>query len=264
MDISKNAFSLEGKVALITGSGRGIGAGIARVFANAGAAIAVTGRTKSEVEATAAEIKAAGGRAIAVSIDFNDVSKLPGLIERTVSELGGLDILINNAGGATSPAFLDTRIELLESMFHLIVAVPFELARLSVPHMLKRSGASIINTLSPGAYKAPRGDLAYYTVKAGLAQMTKLMAADLGPRIRVNAIIPGPVETPALTKLFEARPEFREMANNVTRMRRIAAPEEIGLAALYLASPASAFVTGVLLPVDGGLVDELRPVSPDL
>jgi 7-alpha-hydroxysteroid dehydrogenase len=256
--------SLEGKVALITGSGRGIGAGMARAFAKAGAAVAVTARTATEIEAVAAEIRASGGRAIAISADLNDVAQLPGLIERTVAELGGLDVLINNAGGAMSPAFVDTRIELVESMFHLIVAVPFELARLALPHMLDRPGASIINILSPGAHRAPRGSLAYYVSKAALAHMTRLMAADLGPRIRVNAIIPGPIETPALQKVFEERPEVREAAMRATRVRRLGTPEDIGAAAVYLASPAASFVNGALLPVNGGEVEEMRPVSPDL
>jgi 7-alpha-hydroxysteroid dehydrogenase len=97
------AGSLAGKVALVTGSGRGIGAGIARAFVAAGAAVALTARTTSEIDAMAAEIRAAGGQAIAIACDLNDIDALPALVERTVAELGGLDILVNNAGGATSP-----------------------------------------------------------------------------------------------------------------------------------------------------------------
>ena len=260
----KNMFSLEGKVALITGAGRGIGAGMARVFAEAGAAVAAVARTASQVEAVAAEIRAAGGRAVAIIADLNDNSQLPGIIEQAVAQLGGIDVLINNAGGAMSPAFVDTRMEHLESMFHLEVAVPFELSRLALPHLLDRPGASIINTCSVGTHRAPRGALAHYVTKAALGHLTKLMAADLGPRIRVNAVVPGPVETPALKEVFEKHPEIRERINNVVRMRRIARPEEIGYAALYLASPAAAFVTGTLLDIDGGNVEESRPISPDL
>lgn len=259
-----SGFSLAGKVALVTGSGRGIGAGIARKFAEAGAAVAVTARTSDEIEAVAADIRSAGGQAIAIRADIGDPAQLPGLIERTVAELGGLDILVNNAGGGTSPAFVDTPYQLLESQFHLIVAMPFELARLALPHLLERPGACIINTLSPGSYKAPRGNLSYYVAKAALAHMTKLMAADLGPRVRVNGIIPGPVETPALQKIFDGRPEIRDAAMRSTRMRRLGLAEDIGYAAVYLASPAAAFVTGALLPVNGGDVEEMRPVSPDL
>jgi 7-alpha-hydroxysteroid dehydrogenase len=256
--------SLEGKVALVTGSGRGIGAGMARAFAEAGAAVALTARTSAEIEAVAAEIRAGGGRAIAVQADLTDVAQLPGLIERTVAELGGLDVLVNNAGGATSPAFVDTRIELIESMFHLIVSVPFELARLALPHMLERPGASIINILSPGAFRAPRGNLAYYVSKAALAHMTRLMAADLGPRVRVTAITPRPTETPALEKVFEEHPQMREAAMRATRLRRMGTPGDVGAAAVFLASPAASFITGALLPVNGGEVEEMRQISPDL
>jgi 7-alpha-hydroxysteroid dehydrogenase len=257
-------FSLAGKVALITGSGRGIGAGMARMFAKAGAAVALTARTSSEIDAVAAEIRAAGGRAVAIPCDLNDIASLPGLIEQCVAQLGGLDVVINNAGGAMSPAFVDTTVDVIEEHFHLIVSVSFELARLALPHLLERPGASVINILSPGANKAPRGNLAYYVAKAALTAMTKLMAADLGPRVRVNAIIPGPIMTPALEKVFDTNPAIRPIAEKSTRMRRLGVPEDVGRAAVFLASSAASFTTGALFPVDGGDVEERRHVSDDL
>jgi NAD(P)-dependent dehydrogenase (short-subunit alcohol dehydrogenase family) len=130
--------------------------------------------------------------------------------------------------------------------------------------LLAREGASIINILSPGSYKATRGNLSYYVAKSGLSHMTRLMAADLGPRVRVNAIIPGPIETPALQQVFAARPEILEVAVSSTRLHRIGKPDEIGYGAVYLASPAAAFVTGAILPIHGGDVEELRQISPDL
>ena len=259
-----NAFSLEHKVALVTGGGRGIGATIARVFAEAGAAVAVVARTADEVETVADDIRSTGGRATAVTADLSDPSQLPGVIERIVAELGGLDVLVNNAGGGTSPRFVDTRIEHLEAAFHMNVAVPFELARLALPHLLERSGASIINMSSVGARKAARGNLAYHVAKSALAHMTRLMAADLGPRVRVNALLPGPVRTAALEGVLEARPELRDLLIERTRMRRIGTPEDVAYAAAYLASPAASWVTGVLFDVNGGEVDELMAVAPDL
>ena len=260
-----NAFSLEGKVALVTGSGRGIGATIARVFSEAGAAVAVTARTTAEVEAVAADIRSAGGRAIAITVDLNDTSQLPGVVERTVAELGGVDVLVNNAGGGVSPHFVETRIEHLEAAFHLNVAVPFELSRLALPHLLDRPGASIINMSSVGARKASRGHLAYHVAKAALAHLSRLMAADLGPRVRVNALVPGPVETAALRHVLDTRlPGMRQLLIDHTRMRRIGTPEDVALAAVYLASPAASWITGMLFDINGGDVDEIMPIAPDL
>jgi 7-alpha-hydroxysteroid dehydrogenase len=260
-----NAFSLDGKVALVTGGGRGIGATIARVMAEAGAAVAVTARTASEVEAIAKQIRSDGGESVAVVADLSDATQLPGVVDRTVSEFGGLDVLVNNAGGGTSPPFVDTRIEHLEAAFHMNVAVPFELARLALPHLLARPGASILNMSSVGARRSARGHLAYHTAKAALAHMTRLLAADLGPRVRVNALLPGPVETEALRGVLENRmPELRGLLVERTRMRRIGTPEDIAYAAVYLSSSAAAWVTGVLFDINGGEVDELMATAPDL
>jgi 7-alpha-hydroxysteroid dehydrogenase len=261
----KNPFSLAGKIAIVTGSGRGIGAGIAKVFAEAGATLALVARTQSQLDETAAEIRAAGGRAITIPADLTNISILPGIIERTVEELGGIDILVNNAGGGFSKKFVDIRIEDIESIFRLEVSVPFELTRLALPHLLNRPGANIINTVSPGAYMSPRGFLPHYIAKTSLAHLTRLMAADLGPRIRVNAVNPSMVETPALKKALESvDPAIKNAMIGSTRMRRTSKPEEVGYAALYLASPAAAFVTGTILDVNGGHVHEIMQMYPDL
>jgi 7-alpha-hydroxysteroid dehydrogenase len=260
-----NVFSLKGKVALITGGGRGIGATIARVFSETGADVAVTARTAAEVEAVASEIRAAGGRAIAIPADLFDVDQLPGIIEKTVGEFGGLDILVNNAGAGGSPLFVDTRIADLQKSFHLMVSVPFELTRLGLPHMLKRPGASVINMTSVGAYRHTRGNLAHHTAKTALAGLTRLMAADLGPKIRVNALVPGAVETPGLHEVFEKRaPGMRQTIIDHTRLRRTGKPEDVAYAAVYLASPAASWVTGTLLDINGGPVDETIQNAPDL
>jgi 7-alpha-hydroxysteroid dehydrogenase len=237
---------------------------MARVFATAGAAVAVTARTTAEVETVAEAIQRAGGRAVAVTADLGDTTQLAGVIDRTVAELGGLDILVNNAGGGVSPPFVDTRIEHLEEAFHINVAVPFELSRLALPHLVERPGASILNMSSVGARKAARGHLAHHLAKSALADLTRLMAADLGPRVRVNALLPGPVETEALRSVLETRlPEMRQLLVDQTRMRRIGTPEDVAYAAVYLASPAASWLTGVLLDITGGDVDEIMPV-PDL
>jgi 7-alpha-hydroxysteroid dehydrogenase len=259
------AFSLEGKVALITGGGRGIGEGIARTFIEAGAAVALVARTEATIEAVARELRALGGRAIAIPGDVTDFSQLPGLVDRTVSEFGGLDILVNNAGGEISPTFLETRPEHLQAAFHFNAVVPFELSRHAVPELLKRPGASIINICSDVVGNQTRGSLAHHAGKAAEAQVTLSMAADLGPKIRVNAILPAQVETEKFREYLAVKnPELREALITFTRMRRNATPQDVGYAAVYLASPAASWMTGNLLRINGGIVDELRPNIPDL
>ena len=260
-----NAFSLEGKVAIITGGGRGIGAGIAKVFADAGAAVALTARSLDQVETVAEEIVAAGGRALPIAADLYDNSQLPAVIDKTVAEFGGIDVLVNNAGAGGSPLFMDTRVEHMQAAFQLMVLAPFELARLAAPSMLTRPGASIINMTSVGAYRHTRGNLAHHTAKGAMAQFTRLLAADLGPKIRVNAIAPAAVETPGLREVFDSRaPGMRDKIIEHTRLRRMGLPEDVAYAALYLASPAAAWITGTILDLTGGNVDEIFQNAPDL
>lgn len=258
-------FTLDGKVALITGGSRGIGAGIARSFAEAGATVALVARTEEQLEVTAGEIRAAGGRALTLPADITDLAGLPGLVDRTVTELDGLDVLVNCAGGGDmwSP-LLDTTVEMLEEAFHFNVSVPFELVRLCVPHLLQRPGASIVNIVSHAISLETRGHLAYDASKGALLYATRAMAADLGPRIRVNGIHPGAVETEAMLAVIEHRPEIRDLLVEHTRMRRNGTPEDIGAAAVFLASSAAGWMTGKLIDVDGGNVGELSQMFPDL
>jgi 7-alpha-hydroxysteroid dehydrogenase len=263
--LSPNIFSLAGRVALITGAGRGIGASIAHAFADAGAAVAIVARTHADLKAVADEITASGGTALPLPADVNVLSGLPDLIQRTVSTFGGLDILVNNAGGEITPPFLETRVDHIEAAIHFNVSVPFELSRLATPHLLERPGASIINISSIVVGKSVRAHLAHHTGKAAEAQLTRSMAADLGPRIRVNAILPGAIETPALRNYLETKnPGLRKTLVDHTRLRRMGTPEDVAYAAVYLASPAASWITGTLLEVDGGAVDEIVPMVPDL
>ena len=258
-------FSLAGKVALVTGGGRGIGAGIARGFAEAGATVAVVARTRSDVDAVANEIGAAGGRALALTTDVKDLTALPGLIERTVEELGGLDILVNNAGGEISPPFRDTRVEHIHDAVHFNVLVPFELSRLAVPHLLNRPGASILNISSVTTMVSIRGSLAHHTGKSAESQLTLSMAADLGPRIRVNALLPGPILTEALQRYWNEKDDsLRDVLVNHIRLRRLGTVDDVASAAIFLCSPAAAWITGLLMELTGGRVDNITPADPHL
>jgi 7-alpha-hydroxysteroid dehydrogenase len=259
-------FSLNGRVAIVTGSGRGIGAEIARAFARAGAAVTVTARTASDVEGVAEGIEAAGGRALRHPADVTDFDSLPGLVDQTVAELGGIDILVNSAGGGLEwRPFMETSVEQLMSQYQFTVAAPFRLCQLAVPHMLERPGSSIINIGSVTVGKQLRGHLVYECAKAAVSQLVKSMSADLGPKIRVNGIHPGTIETPFIKEFLDNGPqELRQAIIERTRLRRNGTPHDVALAAVYLASPAAAFVTGTMLDVNGGAVDEYRAMFPDL
>ena len=260
-----NPFTLEGKVAIITGGGRGIGASIAEVFAEFGASVAVTARTAADVDEVSARIRDAGGAAIGIEADLYDTDQLPRVVDRTIDEFGGVDVVVNNAGAGGSPSFVDTRVDDLERAFRLMVSSPFELTRLALPSMLERPGASVVNMTSVGYSRSGRGNLAHWTAKTALAGLTRLMAADLGPKVRVNAIAPGPVETPGFRGAIEGRgPEMRQMVIDTMRLKRMGTPEDVAWAALYLASPASAWITGIVLDLNGGPIDEQKARTPDL
>jgi 7-alpha-hydroxysteroid dehydrogenase len=262
-------FRLTDRVAIITGAGKGIGAAIALAFAEAGADVALLARTVADLDGVAEGVREHGRRAVVIPTDVIELEQLEAAVERTVNELGGLDIVVNNAGGAVPAPFMDTRAEHLEWAFHFNVASPVELSRLAVPHLLARGGGSILNIGSMAGAHTSRGYLAYGTAKAALAHATKLMASDLAPRIRVNAILPGAVETWALNWYIgymkdKGTPVHETMVDR-TLLQRNGTPEDIAAAALYLCSDAASWVTGKLLEVDGGWSFELLPRTiPDL
>ena len=253
-------FRLTDQVAVVTGAGKGIGAAIAQSLAEAGADVALVARTASDLDEVAATVRAAGRRALVFPADLNDVSVLPTLLARVVAELGGLDIVVNNAGGSTSYPFLYTRVEHLEGSFHFNVSVPFELSRLAVPLLLERGGGSIINVSSVAGSKTTRGGLVHGTMKAALSHMTRMMAQDLAPRIRVNAVLPGAIETAALARLLaKMDPSVRATMIERTPMRRNGVPDDIAPMVVYLASPAAAWITGKLYDIDGNASADLIP-----
>jgi len=259
-------FRLTGQVAVITGAGRGIGASIAELFGEAGADVVITARTASQLEQTAAAIGAHGGRVLPMPGDMNDLGFVAELVAETRDSLGGIDIVVNNAGGSISKPMLDTTVDDLEASFHFNISSPFELSRRAVPHMLERGGGSIVSIGSVAGRNANRGSLTHSLTKAALAQLTRLMAAELAPKIRVNAVLPGAIETEALRTWLDSKgPEARQLMESRTPMRRNGLPEDIAPAVLYLASPAAAWVTGKLLEVDGGMLGEVLPSQqPDL
>jgi 7-alpha-hydroxysteroid dehydrogenase len=259
-------FRLDGQVAIVTGAGRGIGAAIAELFGEAGANVVLTARTEKQLDEVAAAVRRHGASALAVPGDVNDLAFLGELVDAAVGEWGRVDVVVNNAGGSVSKPMLDTTAADLESSFHFNVASPFELCRLAVPHMLERGSGAIVNIGSVAGRNANRGSLTHSLTKAALAQLTRLMAAELAPRIRVNAVLPGAIETEALRLWLDSKdPSARAGMEARTPMRRNGQPEDVAPAVLYLVSPAASWVTGKLLEVDGGMLNEVLPsTQPDL
>src|ERR1700759_5418831 len=258
-------FRLDDKVAIVTGGGRGLGAAIALAFAEVGADVVIASRTQSELEAVAEKIKAAGRRAHVVAADLAHPEVTAELAGQAVEAFGRLDIVVNNVGGTMPNALLSTSTKDLKSAFTFNVAPPPALTVAAAPLMLEHSGGgSIINITSPMGGEGGRGFAAYGTPKAELAHYTRLAALDLCPRIRVNAIAPGSIATSALD-IVASNDELREPMEKVTPMRRLGEPDEIAAAAVYLASPAGAYLTGKVIEVDGGITfPNLDLPIPDL
>jgi 7-alpha-hydroxysteroid dehydrogenase len=256
-------FAVEGKVAIITGGGRGIGAACARALAGAGADVAITARTPEQLELVADEVRALGRRAFVFPADVNELDQLDAFVAATVAELGGVDIVVNNAGGSMPRPFLDTSAGFMERAFHFNVTTAFALTKAATPQLLERGG-SVVNISSAIGRLRDRGFVAYGTAKAALTHMTRLLAADLAPKVRVNAIAVGSTATSALETVLENDELHDEMVRR-TPLQRLGQPEDIALAALYLSSPAASWITGKILEVDGGLEEaNLELGLPDL
>jgi 7-alpha-hydroxysteroid dehydrogenase len=247
-------FTVTDQVAIVTGSGRGIGAATAVALAEAGADLVLAARTEEQLRQVAAQVEGLGRRAVVVAGDLSDVDLMASLAETAAQQLGRVDIVVNNLGGTMPRPLLDTSPRFLEEAFHFNVGAGHALVRAAVPRMLEGDapGGSIINVSSVMGHVGGRGYLAYGTVKGALEQYTRLAARDLAPRIRVNAVAVGSTATSALD-IVMASDELRTTMEEATPLRRIGHPDDIAAAILFLASAAGSFVTGKILQVDGGL-----------
>ncbi|MGI5163436.1 SDR family oxidoreductase [Spirillospora sp. CA-253888] len=244
-------FRIDDRVAVVTGAGRGIGAATAVALAQAGADVVLSARTEEQLRKVAAEVEAAGRRALVVPADLSDPGAAAGLAERAAEAFGRLDIVVNNVGGALPRPFMDTEPHHLENAFQFNVSNAHALTRAAVPHLLEHCGA-VVNISSVMGRIPGRGYAAYGSAKAALAHYTRLAAADLAPRVRVNAIAVGSVATSALDIVMSSD-ELRAQMEAATPLGRIGDPEEVAAAVLYLASPAAGYTTGTVLRLDGGI-----------
>jgi 7-alpha-hydroxysteroid dehydrogenase len=251
----ENLFSLKDQVAIVTGAGAGIGRGIAEVFASAGASVAVSDLKQETAENVANGIVKAGGKAIAVACDVTNDSALENLVEETLKAFGKISILVNNAGGG-GPKPFDMPMQDFIWAYRLNVFSAFRLCQMCAGHIENAGGGAILNISSMAGENKNVRMTSYSSSKAAMNHLTRNMAFDLGPRkIRVNAIAPGAIKTDALASVLT--PEIEKAMLKHTPIGRLGEATDIAHAALFFCSPASAWVSGQVLTVSGGGLQEL-------
>jgi NAD(P)-dependent dehydrogenase (short-subunit alcohol dehydrogenase family) len=253
MDDARHLFDLTGRVAVVTGGSRGLGRAMALGFAAAGARVVVASRKAQACQAVAVQITAAGGEALAVPTHVGRTEDLTTLVERTVEHFGGLGILVNNAANPLSMALTDVTEDAFAKSYEVNVRGPLLLSSHAVEHLEASGHGCVINVITYGAFTPGETLGLYCSAKAALWNLTKVMAREWASRgVRVNALAPGPFETDMMAPTLGV-PEFRSAIIESTLLKRVAGPEEIVGAALFLASDAGSFTTGSVVCVDGGL-----------
>lgn len=248
-------FSMNGQVAVVTGAAAGIGRGISEVFADAGASVVISDLNLEQAEETAAAIRAKGGAAVAVKCNVTDEADQQALIDTALKQFGKLTCLVNNAGGG-GPKPFDMPMSDFEWAYKLNVFAPFRLMQIAAPHIAAAGGGSVLNISSMSAENKNVRMASYSSSKAAISHLTRNTAFDLGPmNIRVNGIAPGAIRTAALAKVLT--PEIEKTMLKHTPLKRLGEATDIGLAALFFCSPASVWVSGQILTVSGGGVQEL-------
>lgn len=244
---------LAGRVALVTGGGRGIGLAIARAFGREGADVAVADMRLEEAQAAAAELRGLGRRAAAIEVDVSDPEQVAAMVERAASELGRLDVMVSNAGISQRRDMLEMSVEEWDRVIAVNLRGVFLCGQAAARRMVADGvRGSIINTASQRAESAGLHQVAYVASKGAVKSLTKAMALDLAPRgIRVNAIGPGPVLSD-LTRARFSDPAEREAFTARVPLGRLGEPDDIAPAAVFLASERARWVTGHCLFVDGG------------
>ncbi|WP_066821463.1 SDR family NAD(P)-dependent oxidoreductase [Sphingomonas mali] len=244
------AFRLDGEVALITGGGSGLGLGMARALHAAGAKVVLVGRRAELVQAAAEEL---GEGAYWEAADVTAFDTLPALVERVIAKTGKVSILVNNAGINFKKLAVDTEVAEFSTMLDTHVLAAHALTRAVLPGMLAARHGSILFTASMTSMLGMPGVIAYSAAKSAYVGMVRALSVEVaGQGVRVNAIAPGWIESPMLRKALDNDPARSDRILQRTPMGRFGEAEDIGWAAVYLCSPAAKFVTGVLLPIDGG------------
>lgn len=253
---------LENKIALITGGGTGIGAATARLMAQEGASVAVTGRRIDPLEDVVKSIADSGGHAVALPGDLTNPDDCRRIVDETVQRFGRLNILVNNAGTSTVGTALETE----EEQWHLVMdtnaTATFMMCRCALPHIITAGKGSIVNISSVSGIRGNSRRVAYNASKGAVCNLTKNLAVDFGPKgVRANAILPGLVETdmPKYFMTLDGRPWAQVVDEALPKypIGRIGTPEDIAYCAVFLASDEAAWITGQMIAVDGGLTSAL-------
>lgn len=242
---------LAGRVALVTGGGTGIGFGIARCLARAGAAVAIASRRPEHLEPSLAALRTAGARAIAVEANVREPEAVARMVERVTSELGRLDVLVNNAAVWFREPFLEASEAHWDQVFAVCLKAVFLLSQAAARVMVPQGGGAIVNLGSGAGLTYARGQGAHYgAAKAGVHQLTRILAIELGPHgVRVNAVVPGFTQTPGTAR---APAERLQRVVEQTPLGRVGRAEEVAEVVVFLASDRASFVTGQIVAANGG------------
>ena len=256
-------FDLSGQVAIVTGAGKGVGQGIARVLAEAGATVVGTARTESDIVGTIAGIESAGGSGLALVADAMSRADGERVVGTAVEQFGRIDILVNNVGGSTYARFLDITDEDFRHTFDWCVTSAFIMSQLVAPHMIEAGRGSIVNISSGSARFGIRALTAYCVAKGALESLTRAMAQELAPKIRVNAIALGSFATEGLQGSLDLLPGSLEKMTEATPLHRLGNVEDLGRLCVYLAT-RDCYATNAIFHVDGGIEANNSPLPiPD-
>lgn len=254
LDQLRAARSLQGRRALITGAAGGMGQATARVLAAIGAQVAAIDIDGARAEATAQQIRTEGGQAQAWALDVADAAAVARVVDEVAAALGGLDILVNNAGISTYKPIAEADYpQAWQRALAVMLTGPQQMVRAALPHLRKSDAARIVNIASTEALGATAGHSAYSAAKAGITGLTRSLAVELGrERITVNCICPGPIRTPMTAAIAEEHKTI--FAKRRTALLRYGEPEEVAQITASLCLPAASYLTGAVIPVDGGLM----------